>query len=116
VRFVPWGNAVIGPIAAIQSAVASHYGLSEQQLLVHCRARRLARPRQIGMWLSRRLTHKSLAAIGYRFGRDHTTVIHAVETIDDLVSRGDDWGSDALLLEERLRGSPSRNLVMETGR
>ena len=49
------------------------------------RARAVARPRQIAMYLSKQLTSKSLPEIGRTFGgRDHTTVMHAVNRIDEL--------------------------------
>ena len=49
------------------------------------RARVVARPRQIAMFLSKNLTSKSLPEIGRKFGgRDHTTVIHAVKKIEEL--------------------------------
>ena len=48
------------------------------------RAREVARPRQVAMYLSKRLTPRSLPEIGRRFGgRDHTTVIHAIKRIKD---------------------------------
>ena len=58
------------------------------------RARAVARPRQIAMYLAKRLTPRSLPEIGRRFGgRDHTTVIHAVKQIERL--RGEDADLDA---------------------
>ena len=48
------------------------------------RERSVARPRQIAMYLAKHLTTKSLPDIGRAFDRDHTTVIHAVKTIDDM--------------------------------
>jgi chromosomal replication initiator protein len=59
------------------------------------RARRVARPRQVAMYLSRKLTTRSLPEIGRRFGgRDHTTVLHACRRIEALI------GEDALFRQE----------------
>jgi chromosomal replication initiator protein len=65
-------------IATIQATVCSHFGISESELLSTSRASRIARPRQLAMYLARELTTQSLPAIGRHFGgRDHTTVLHA---------------------------------------
>lgn len=72
-------------VAVIQATVAAHYGLTRVELISDRRARAVSRPRQVGMWLAKRLTARSLPDIGRRFGgRDHTTVIHAVRRIDAL--------------------------------
>jgi chromosomal replication initiator protein len=64
--------------AEIQTAVAAHFGISEQELLSASRAARVAWPRQIAMYLARELTDESLPSLGRDFGgRDHTTVLHA---------------------------------------
>ena len=49
------------------------------------RDRSIARPRQIAMYLAKDLTSKSLPEIGLAFGRDHTTILHAIRLIEDLV-------------------------------
>jgi chromosomal replication initiator protein len=75
----------------IQKSVASFYELKLAELLSEKRDRRLARPRQVAMFLTKELTSCSLPDIGRRFGgRDHTTVLHAIRKIesvkaDDLV-------------------------------
>lgn len=72
-------------VDVIQKVVANHYHLTQQDLLSKRRSRVVARPRQVGMWLARQLTKRSLPDIGLRFGgRDHTTVIHAVRRINSL--------------------------------
>ena len=64
---------------------ADHYNLRMTDLISARRARVIARPRQVAMFLSKMLTSKSLPEIGRRFGgRDHTTVIHAVKKIEEL--------------------------------
>ena len=55
------------------------------------RSRPLARPRQMAMYLAKKLTSRSLPEIGRKFSnRDHTTVIHAVKTIDKLIESNDE--------------------------
>jgi len=73
----------------IQRATAKEFGISLDEMMSKRRARAIARPRQIAMYLSKMLTTRSLPDIGRRFGgRDHTTVIHAVKRVDGL--RADD--------------------------
>ena len=73
----------------IQARVAEHYGLTLTELLGPKRARCVARPRQVAMYLAKTLTERSLPEIGRSFGgRDHTTVIHGVRRIEAL--RGTD--------------------------
>ncbi|MBK5912137.1 chromosomal replication initiation protein DnaA [Rhodothalassium salexigens] len=72
-------------IEDIQKAVADYYNLRLTEMLSQRRARMIARPRQVAMYLSKQLTSRSLPEIGRKFaGRDHTTVMHAVKTIENL--------------------------------
>jgi chromosomal replication initiator protein len=72
----------------IQKLVASHYNISRADILSSRRTANVVRPRQIAMYLSKVLTLRSLPEIGRRFGgRDHTTVLHAVRKIEELVSK-----------------------------
>jgi len=72
-------------IDEIQRMVADYFNLRLSEMLSERRARIIARPRQIAMYLSKQLTSRSLPEIGRRFGgRDHTTVMHAVRKIEDL--------------------------------
>ena len=65
--------------------ISEYYNLRMSELLSARRARDIARPRQVGMYLAKQLTSRSLPEIGRKFGgRDHTTVMHAVRKIDDL--------------------------------
>lgn len=69
------------------------------------RAREVARPRQVAMYLSKQLTPKSLPDIGRRFGgRDHTTVIHAVRQIEKLRASDAELDADIRLLTRQLEG------------
>ena len=72
-------------IDEIQKLVSSHFDLKPLDLISARRARAVARPRQIAMYLAKRLTTRSLPEIGRKFGgRDHSTVIHAVRRIEEL--------------------------------
>ena len=72
----------------IQKLVASHYGISRSDILSSRRTANVVRPRQIAMYLSKVMTLRSLPEIGRRFGgRDHTTVLHAVRKIEELVAK-----------------------------
>lgn len=74
-----------GAIARIQRVVAHHYGIPLREMTSDRRFRAVARPRQVAMYLCRSLTPHSLPAIGLHFGgRDHTTVLHAIRTIEGL--------------------------------
>jgi len=69
-------------IEAIQRVVCEHYGLRLTDLLSKKRTRNIAFPRQVAMYLSRKLTGGSFPTIGERFGgRDHSTVIHSLERV-----------------------------------
>jgi chromosomal replication initiator protein len=69
----------------IQRRVADYYKLRLHDLLSARRSREVARPRQVAMYLSKKLTPRSLPEIGRRFGgRDHTTVMHAIKRIEEL--------------------------------
>ncbi|MFD2183951.1 chromosomal replication initiator protein DnaA [Rhodoplanes azumiensis] len=82
-------------IEEIQRIVARRYNVSRGDLLSSRRTANVVRPRQIAMYLAKTLTLRSLPEIGRRFGgRDHTTVLHAVRKIENLV------GNDLALAEE----------------
>jgi chromosomal replication initiator protein len=82
-------------VEEIQRKVSEHYNIRLSDLLGPKRVRTIARPRQVAMWLAKRMTTRSLPEIGRRFGgRDHTTVMHGVRRIDELM------GSDAQLAED----------------
>jgi chromosomal replication initiator protein len=72
----------------IQRVVAKHYGVNRQDILSQRRHRSVVVPRQIGMYLSKTLTARSLPEIGRRFGgRDHTTVLHAIRKIEGEIAK-----------------------------
>ena len=81
-------------IDEIQRRVAEHYNIRLADLVGPKRVRPVARPRQVAMFLCKRLTTRSLPEIGRRFGgRDHTTVMHAIRRVEEL-SLGDSQLAD----------------------
>jgi chromosomal replication initiator protein len=73
-------------IEQIQRKVAEFFGVGTTDLKAKTRTKAVALPRQVAMYLSRQLTHASLAEVGRAFGgKDHTTVLHAVDKIDTLL-------------------------------
>ena len=92
-------------IDEIQTQVAEHYRIRKAEMTSARRAREVARPRQVAMYLSKQLTPKSLPDIGRRFGgRDHTTVIHAVKQIERLRAADSELDADIRLLTRQLEG------------
>ncbi|GLK66410.1 chromosomal replication initiator protein DnaA [Hansschlegelia plantiphila] len=90
-------------IEEIQRIVARHYQVSRADILSSRRTQTVVRPRQVAMYLSKQLTLRSLPEIGRRFGgRDHTTVLHAVRKIDDLVKRDGALFDEVELLKRML--------------
>jgi chromosomal replication initiator protein len=90
-------------IDEIQSKVSEHYRIRKAEMTSARRAREVARPRQVAMYLSKQLTPRSLPEIGRRFGgRDHTTVIHAVRQIEKLRAQDAELDADIRLLTRQL--------------
>ena len=75
----------------IQNVVSNYFNIALSEMLSQRRSRPLARPRQIAMYLAKKMTSRSLPEIGRRFAnRDHTTVIHAVKTITRISEQDDE--------------------------
>jgi chromosomal replication initiator protein len=72
-------------IDEIQKKVAEYFNISVKEMQSSRRARTVARPRQIAMYLAKLLTLRSLPEIGRKFDRDHTTVMHAVRKVEELI-------------------------------
>ncbi len=90
-------------VEEIQKTVASHFNLRLADMLSSRKERAIARPRQVAMFLVKRLTDKSLPEIGRKFGgRDHTTVMHGVRRIDDLKARDPALAEDVEALQRKL--------------
>ena len=88
----------------IQKSVSNHYNIKNSEMHSDRRSRNVARPRQIAMYLSKQMTSFSLPEIGRKFGgRDHTTVMHAIKTINNLIKEDTSIKEDIDII--------SRNLV-----
>jgi chromosomal replication initiator protein len=87
-------------IEDIQRIVARHYNVSRQELVSNRRTRVIVKPRQVAMYLAKMLTPRSFPEIGRRFGgRDHTTVLHAVRKIEELIGGDTKLGHEVELLK-----------------
>ena len=75
--------------ALIIGEVSRFYSIEENLLRGRLKSNNVVMPRQIAMYLIRELTHQSYKNIGREFGRDHTTVISALQKVESLVAKGD---------------------------
>ncbi len=92
-------------IEEIQKRVAQHFNVRVSDMHSARRARSVARPRQVAMYLAKQLTSRSLPEIGRKFGgRDHTTVMHAVRKIDELREQDNGFAEDVELLRRMREG------------
>jgi len=90
-------------IEEIQKRVAEHFNIRIADMHSARRARQVARPRQVAMYLAKQLTSRSLPEIGRKFGgRDHTTVMHAVKKIEELRGLDSSFAEDIELLRRML--------------
>ena len=92
-------------IEEIQKRVAEHYNIKFGDMHSPRRARAVARPRQVAMYLAKALTSRSLPEIGRKFGgRDHTTVMHAVRKVEELRATDAGFNEDVELLRKMIEG------------
>jgi chromosomal replication initiator protein len=90
-------------IEEIQKRVSEHWNIRLTDMSSARRARAVARPRQVAMYLAKQLTSRSLPEIGRKFGnRDHTTVMHAVSRVAELMERDHAFAEDVELLRRML--------------
>lgn len=88
----------------IQKRVAQHYNIKVSDMHSARRSRSVARPRQVAMYLAKKFTTKSLPDIGRRFGgKDHTTVMHAVKKVEELIAGDSEFCADVELLSRMLQ-------------
>jgi chromosomal replication initiator protein len=91
-------------IEEIQRKVAEHYNIRLSDMIGPKRLRNIARPRQVAMYLAKQLTPRSLPEIGRRFGgRDHTTIMHGVRKIEELMTSDSQLNDDLQLLRRLLQ-------------
>ena len=99
--FINYNNKSIN-IEFIQNAVAAYFNLGIQEMLSARRSRSLARPRQIAMYLAKQHTTNSLPDIGRKFSnRDHTTVIHAIKKIEELIVKDNEIKKNIAEIKKR---------------
>jgi len=92
-------------IDEIQRKVAEHYNIRLPDMHSARRARNVARPRQVAMYLAKQLTSRSLPEIGRKFGgRDHTTVMHAVRKVEELMVEDQQIAQDVEIIRRALTG------------
>jgi chromosomal replication initiator protein len=88
-------------IADIQKRVTMHYNIKMTDMASSNRSRNVARPRQIAMYLAKRLTTRSLSEIGRKFGgKDHTTVMHAIKRVETLLTTDEELKAEIGQLEQ----------------
>lgn len=95
----PPGEATID---AIQKVTADAYGLSRDRILARDRSPQVALARQVAMFLAREMTDESLPTIGRRFGRDHSTVVHAHKRVTEDIAAGAPVATTVDMLRDRL--------------
>ena len=89
----------------IQKTVADYFKIKVADLFSSKRTRQIVRPRQVAMWLAKNLTSQSYPSIGESFGgRDHTTVLHAVRTVESLRAKDNELNHDIHVLLQVLKG------------
>lgn len=90
-------------IEDIQKRVSEYYGIKVSEMHSSRRSQNVARPRQVAMFLTKVLTPRSLPDIGRKFGgRDHTTVLHAVRKVEELMQKDREFAEDLNLLRRTL--------------
>jgi len=98
-------NEKVVTIAEIQKVVASYFNIKISDMSSARRARCIARPRQIAMYLCKQLTIRSLSEIGRKFGgKDHTTVMHAVKKVEELNAKDPEFREDVVALVNLING------------
>lgn len=88
----------------IQDMVGRWFGVTPAELQAKTRARSIAFPRQVGMYLARRMTNRSLEEVGRAFGgRDHSTVAHACDRIEREIAANPEFASTVETLSEQIK-------------
>lgn len=88
----------------IRKIVCENYGIDATAMDSYCHAVKVTMPRQIAMYLCRKMTTNSLPQIGRRFAnRDHTTVLHAVKKIAEMRAKDEAFNQKLAVLENTIR-------------
>jgi hypothetical protein len=96
-------TAYVGKVRSIQGDVAKFYAIPVEEMWSNRRFRDVARPRQVAMYFTREITPLSLPCIGRRFGgRDHTTVIHAINKVELLIASDPAFAAEIVALRKIL--------------
>lgn len=91
-------------VEEIQKKVSEHYNIKMSDMISNKRTRSIARPRQVAMYLAKNLTNKSLMDIGRKFGgKDHTTIMHAIKTVEALKAADAEISEDLHILSKTLQ-------------
>ena len=91
-------------IEDVLRTISGHFNVTKQDILSSRRHKTIVYPRQIGMYLAKVLTTRSLPEIGRKFGgRDHTTVLHAVRKIEKLIKTDPSIKDSITTLENSLK-------------
>ncbi len=102
-NFVKTSNKEIN-ISDIQKMVCEYFNVDYDVMLSKTRKRDIAQPRQITMYLAKKFTNNSLKAIGEHFaGRDHTTVIHSCQTVENLLDTDPEYREKYLEIEQKVQ-------------
>lgn len=102
-RYEPLPKGNYPAVGDIKKVVAKHYGITVIDIDSHRRTADVTGPRQVAMYLTKKLTPRSLPDIGRKFGgRDHTTVHHAVHKIERLIASDPEMAAEIETLEEKL--------------
>jgi len=112
-RYLAWleqadETAALPPAPSVEKiirVVGTYFVISANDILSQTREARVTRPRQVAMWLARKLTPRSMPEIGrYIGGRDHTTVLHAVRKVNQVMEADPAFKADVDELVKRLGG------------
>ena len=96
-------------VARIQSEVAKHFGVTAERMAGRGRGKGVIRPRQVAMFFAREVAGKSFPKIGHIFGRDHSTVIHAVRKVERMMGEDQQFKDDVKTLFEAISSVSSAN-------
>jgi len=95
-------NRAVTTIDDILSAVAVEFDISKNKLCALSRAREVAVPRQICMYLSKKHTRNALATIGVTFNRNHSTVIHSIRKCEEMIAADPEFAARIRNVEKKL--------------